>query len=145
MNCLKIQTNEIKWYIYCRFLDATTNKQNNTNTEKNAVKDADEHLTTTEKVTHNQTVDEKEYTFVGLIVLVFLLMILLIGALIYIRKTGKICYKERGQKGKIIHHIISPLSLFSFSSDPLMVIKQIVGDYYRYIVLVLVCVSLSKI
>lgn len=121
MNCLKIQTNEIKWYIYiyCRFLDATTNKQNNTSTEKNAVKDADEHLTTTEKVTHNQTADEKEYTFVGLIVLVLLVMILLLGALIYIRKTGKICYKERFllREGILIKYLtfLTPFLILPFS------------------------------
>ena len=116
LHCLKKQTNFNDyriWYINCRLLEPKTNKQNNTSTEKTAVKDTDEYLTTTERVTHIQkTADGKENTVtVVLIVLMLVLMVLLIIVLIlYIRKTGKICYKERCQKGNIIHHI-SNLSL----------------------------------
>lgn len=85
-------------------MEIRKNKQNNTRTEKNYVNDTDEYLTTTERVTHNQTAEKKEYTVtVVLIVLMVVLMTLLIGILIvYMRKTGKKCYKERGRKGNNI-------------------------------------------
>lgn len=65
----------------------------------NAVNNTEKHITTTEKVSHNQTTaDGKENTAtVVLIILVLVLMMLLIGVLIvYLWKTRKICYKERG-------------------------------------------------
>lgn len=64
----------------------------------------DEHITTTERITHNQTADENENTVtVVLIVLVLLLMMSLISVLIvHIRKTRKMCYRKHGQKGNMI-------------------------------------------
>ncbi|XP_078339594.1 uncharacterized protein LOC111107388 [Crassostrea virginica] len=104
--CLAINT-ELRCFdadaecIYSRLLEAKTNKQNNTSTEKTAVHDVDEYLTTTERVTHNQTtVDGKENAVtVVLIVLMLVFMISLIIVLIlYIRKSGNMCNKEHCQK-----------------------------------------------
>lgn len=82
----------------------------------------DKHITTTEKVSHNQTTaDGKENTAtVVLIVLVLVLMMLLIGVVIlYIRKTGKICYKERFllREGILIKYLtfLTPFLILPFS------------------------------
>lgn len=69
--------------------------------------DTDKHISTTEKVTHNQTADEKENTVtVVLIVLVvlLLLMLLIVVLIVYFWKTRKICYKDHGllQEGIIL-------------------------------------------
>ena len=85
-------------FLNCRLLEDRRNKQNSTTTEMSVAKDKDKHITTTEKITYNQTTaDEKENTvIVVLIVLVLLLIMLLIGVVIvYNRKTGKMCYKKR--------------------------------------------------
>ena len=108
---MKVQTNKIQFYhnhfqyLNCRLLEARTKKEN-TCTGKNAVNDTDEYLTTTEKVTHSQTAEEKEnaVTVVLIVLIVLLLMIILTGVLIvYLWKTRLICYEERSlsRKGMI--------------------------------------------
>lgn len=113
--------------------------------------DKDKHITTTEKVLHNQTTaDGKENTVtVVLIVLVLLLlMMLLIGVVIvYLWKTRKICYEERDQlrEGIIIKYLTflttSYLSPFLILSVPYplktflgRILKQTFSDFCRYII-----------
>ncbi|XP_078339593.1 uncharacterized protein LOC111107389 [Crassostrea virginica] len=99
-------------YSKSRLLEAKTNKQNNTSTEKTTAKNTDEHLTTREKVTHNQTANENVSTgTVLLIILVPALMIFMIGGLmVYIRKTRKICYREHGQKDLEELDLLQPMT-----------------------------------
>lgn len=79
-----------------------TNKRINTTTEKNTAEDTDEYLTTTEKVTHNQTREKENTVTVVLIVVVVVLGMLLIDCLIGIISDTRGKYVRTNVAKKVI-------------------------------------------